>query len=138
MPPGFTVNNGRRPFKDESRRGALDVDRLDDSLELPMLDMLPSSFVDVASTSYRESTVGVDCPALCAFFSGSDCSSVGSTMSKNPSITKKSPEVIGSGKNLTLTEAYLYPALRPLLDKTLLRKTRFQPHYRVHSRTRLR
>jgi hypothetical protein len=55
-----------------------------------MLDMLPSSFVDVASTSYRESTVGVDCLALGAF-SGSDCSSVGSTMSKNPSITKKSP-----------------------------------------------
>ncbi len=93
MPPGFTVNSGRRPFKDESRRGALEVDCLDDSLELPMLDMLPSSFVGVASTSYRESTVGVDCLALSSF-SGNDRSSVGSTMSKNPSITKKSPEAI--------------------------------------------
>jgi hypothetical protein len=135
IPPGFTVNNGRRPF--EFRRGAPDADRLDDSLELPMLDMLPSSFVDVASTSYRESTVGVDCLALGAF-SGSDCSSVGSTMSKNPSITKKSPEPIGSEKESILTETYLYLALRPLLDMILLRKTRFRPHYRVHSRIRLR
>jgi hypothetical protein len=92
MPPGFTVNNGRRPFKDESRWGALGTDRLD-SLELPTLDMLPSSFVDIASTSYRESTVGVDCISL-GSFSGNDRSSVGSTMSKNPSITKKSPEAI--------------------------------------------
>jgi hypothetical protein len=93
MPPGFTVNKGRRPFKDESRWGTLGADRLDDSLELPMLDRLPSSFVVVASTSYRESTVGVDCLALTSF-SGNDRPSVGSTMSKNPSITKKSPEAI--------------------------------------------
>ena len=90
IPPGFTVNNGRRLFEDESRWGALGAERLD-SLELPMLDMLPSSFVDVASTSYRESTVGVDCISL-GSFSGNDRSSVGSTISKNPSITKKSPE----------------------------------------------
>lgn len=137
MPPGFTVNNGRRLFNDGSRRGALGAVRLDDPLELPMLDMLPSSFVDVASTSYRESTVGVDCFALGAF-SGIDCSSVGSTMSKNPSITKKSPETIESEKGSVMTETYLYLALRPWLDKILLRKTRFRPHYRVHSRIRLR
>ena len=93
MPPGFTVNSGRRPFKDESGWGTVGADRLDDPLELPMLDKLPSSFVDVASTSYRESTVGVDCLALSSF-SANDRASVGSTMSKNPSITKKSPEAI--------------------------------------------
>src|SRR6266404_3669080 len=91
IPPGFTVNNGRRLFKDESCRGAFDAERLDDSLELPMLDILPSSIVDDAPTSYRESKAGVDCLGL-GSFTGNEPSSVGSTMSKNPSITKKSPE----------------------------------------------
>jgi len=93
MPPGFTVNNGRRPFIDESGWDALGADGLDDVLGLPILEMLLSPLLDVVSGSYRESTADAGGFGL-GSFSGGDRPSMGRTMSKNPSITKKRPETI--------------------------------------------
>jgi hypothetical protein len=58
-----------------------------------MLETLLSPLLEVVSASYRESTVDVDGLGL-GSFSGMDRPSMGSTISKNPSITKKSPETI--------------------------------------------
>jgi hypothetical protein len=91
MPPGFTVNKGRWPFRDESDLDALGVGRLNDSLELPMLDAVLSSFAFV-SMSYKASTVEEDGFGDLASFSGRARPLVGSTMSRNPSITKKRPK----------------------------------------------
>jgi hypothetical protein len=93
MPPGFIVNSGRWPFVDESGRDAPCENSLGGSLGLPMLEMLLSPLLDVVSTSYRESTVDAGGLGL-GSFSGRDRPSMGSTISKNPSITKKSPETI--------------------------------------------
>jgi hypothetical protein len=92
MPPGFTVNSGRRSFVDELGRDTLGAHGLDDSLGLPTLEILLSP-LDVVSMSYRVSSddeggLGLDS------FSGWDRLSVGRTMSKNPSMTKKSPDTI--------------------------------------------
>jgi hypothetical protein len=93
MPPGFIVNNGRRPFIDESGRDTLGAAGLDDSFGLPMLEMLLSPLLDVVSTSYKESTLDAGGFTVGSFSEG-DRLSVVRTISKNPSITKKSPEVI--------------------------------------------
>ena len=58
-----------------------------------MLEMLLSPLLDVVSTSYRESTDdegGLDFGS----FLEKDRPSMGRTISKNPSITKKSPNMI--------------------------------------------
>jgi hypothetical protein len=113
IPPGFTVNSGRGPFVDESGRDALGAKGLDGSLGLPTLEMLLSPLLDVVSTSYREST---DDEGGLGFGSSleTDRPSVGRTISKNPSITKKSPEITlflvrNRGKD---TITHLYPALQ--------------------------
>ena len=93
MPPGFIVNSGRRPFIDESGRDVLGADGLNGSLGLPTLEMLLSPLLDAVSTSYKESTLDVGGFTV-GSFSGGDCLSVGRTISKNPSITKKSPKTI--------------------------------------------
>ena len=110
IPPGFTVNSGRRPFVGEPGRDALGANGLDGSLGLPTLEILLSPLLDVVSTSYRESTdeggLGFDS------FLEMDRPSMGRTISKNPSITKKSPEmtlvlVRTRGKDII---THLYPA----------------------------
>jgi hypothetical protein len=93
MPPGFIVNSGRWPFVDESARDVLGADGLNDSLELPTLEMLLSPLLDAVSTSYKVSTLDV-AGFTVESFSGGVRLSVGRTISKNPSITKKSPKTI--------------------------------------------
>jgi hypothetical protein len=62
-------------------------------LELPALDAVLSSFA-LVSMSYRESRVEGVCLGVLGSFSGKVLPLVGSTISKNPSITKKSPKTI--------------------------------------------
>lgn len=107
------MNNGRRPFVDESGRDALGAKGLDGSLGLPTLEMLLSPLLDVVSTSYRESTDDEGGLGFGSFFER-DRPSMGRTISKNPSITKKSPKmtlilVRTRGKD---TITHLYPALQ--------------------------
>jgi hypothetical protein len=102
------VNSGRRPFVDESGRNALGANGLEDaSFGVSTLEMLLSPLLDVVSTSYRESTD--DEGGL-----GKDRPSMGRTISKNPSITKKSPEMtlvlVRTRGNDRIT--HLYPALQ--------------------------
>jgi hypothetical protein len=87
------VNSGRRPFIDESGPDTLGADGLDDSLGLPMLEILLSPLLDTVSTSYKESIFDVGGFTEVSF-SGGNRLSVGRTMSKNPSMTKKSPVMI--------------------------------------------
>ena len=93
IPPGFTVNSGRCPFVDESGWDALGANGLDGSLGLPTLETLLSPLLDVVSTSYRESTDDEGGLGFGSFLE-SERPSIGRTISKNPSITKKSPEMI--------------------------------------------
>jgi hypothetical protein len=114
IPPGFTVNSGRRPFVDESGRDPLGAKGLDGSLGLPTLEMLLSPLLDVVSTSYRESTDDEGGLGFGSFLER-DRPSMGRTISRNPSITKKSPGMILvlvriRGKD---TITHLYPALQP-------------------------
>ena len=66
---------------------------LEDSLGLPRLEILLSPLLDVVSTSYKESTLDTGGFTV-GSFSGGDRLSVGRTISKNPSMTKKSPKTI--------------------------------------------
>jgi hypothetical protein len=63
---------------------------LDDSLGVPILEILLSP-LDAVSASYRESTLDVGNFTV-GSFRGEARLSAGRTISKNPSITKKSPE----------------------------------------------
>jgi hypothetical protein len=69
------------------------ADGLDDSLGLPTLEMLLSPLLDVVSTSYKESTLDMGGFTI-GSFSGGEPLSAGRTISKNPSMTKKSPKTI--------------------------------------------
>ena len=99
-----------------------------------MLEMLLSPLLDVVSTSYRESIDdggGLDFGS----FLEKDRPSMGGTISKNPSITKKSPNMISvlvrtRGKDPI---THLYPALQLSLSKILRRRIVFRLHYLVHS-----
>lgn len=107
------MNSGRRPFVDESGRDALGAKGLGGSLGLPALEMLLSPLLDVVSTSYRESTDDEGGLGFGSLLEG-DRPSMGRTISKNPSITKKSPKtslvlVCTRGKD---TVTHLYPALQ--------------------------
>lgn len=86
------MNSGRRPFVEESGRDALGANGLDCSLGLLTLEMLLSPLLDVVSTSYRESTDDEGGFVFGSFLER-DRPSMGRTISKNPSITKNSPEM---------------------------------------------
>ena len=101
---------------------------------LPTLETLLSPLLDVVSTSYSESTDDEGGLGFGSFLE-SDRPSIGRTISKNPSITKKSPKMIlvlvRTRDKDTIT--HLYPALQLSLSKILRRRTVFRLRYLVHS-----
>lgn len=112
----------------------LGANGLEGSLGLPTLETLLSPLLEVVSTSYRESTDDEGGLGFGSFLE-SDRPSIGRTISKNPSITKKSPEMIlvlvrTRGKG---TITHLYPALQLSLSKILRRRTVFRLRYLVRS-----
>lgn len=125
------MNNGRRPFIDESGRDTLGAAGLDDSFGLPKLEMLLSPLLDVVSTSYKESTLDAGGFTVGSFSEG-DRLSVGRTISKNPSITKKSPEMILVARTRQELITYLYHVLQLSPSKILKRKTGFRLRCPVH------
>jgi hypothetical protein len=97
-----------------------------------MLDAVLSSFAFV-SMSYRESRVEEVCLGVLGSFSGKVLPLVGSTMSKNPSITKKSPKTISVLVRTDETQTHLYRALQPLPSKILRKRIEFRLRCQVHS-----